>query len=301
MDQVKLRRPVGRAAARPPKPPLSELPRITAPDLRQDTPAAGQVRVLANPTDAHGVYADPYAWELALKCIQAMRPHVITWGNDAMDCGVISTYSKVGELPSISAELEDEQRRRRELLSAAPRAELWWIADNHVIERWVRYMHNRAPELADVDAFRFHNLIGFPREKIVEEYLAGDTLRVIHGTYVKKSPGASVLAHILDDPLNRRERITRSVMMGHVHRFAHVSLDNGIEGLECGCLQNLRPEYLRSQRLAANWCHGLGFARYGAGWSQIVPARFFVRGSHLVCRLEGQEHRVKITSRYSGL
>jgi hypothetical protein len=258
--------------------------------------------VLANPTDGHGVYADPYAWELALKAIEVMRPDVVIWGNDAMDCGTISRYSKVGKLPSLSEELEDEQRRRAALMQAAGRrAQMWWLSDNHLLERYTRYLYDNAGELADVEAFAFHNFIDFPQDRIVEEFLAGNTLRVIHGTYVRKQPGASVLAHILDDPLNRRHRITRSVMMGHVHRFAHVSLDNGVEGLECGCLQNLRPEYLKTQRLASNWSHGLGFARYGADWSEIIPARFFVQGGRLVTHVDGHRLSVKIGRGYSGL
>jgi len=276
------------------------LPHVRAPGDWTDMPARGETRLLANPTDVHGVYADPYAWELALKCIALMRPDWVMWGNDAMDMGIISTYSRIGALPDVQEELDDEVRRRRELQHAASGAEMVWVADNHTVERYVRYIFNRAGELASVRQFQFHNLVGFPRERVVETFFAGETLRVIHGQYVQSKPGASVLKHILDDPANRIGRITRSVLMGHTHRFAFVSLDNGVEGLECGCLQNLRPDYLKAQRVSSNWRHGMGFARYGRDWSQIIPAPFFVCGDRLCCRLEGKELSVKIGRDYSG-
>src|SRR3990172_8398315 len=71
-------------------------------------PKAGQTCVVANPTDAHGVYCDPYAWELALKLIEALKPDDITWGNDAVDFGVISNYARISALPTLSEEKRDE-------------------------------------------------------------------------------------------------------------------------------------------------------------------------------------------------
>ena len=263
-------------------------------------PRAGQTCVVANPTDAHGVYCDPYAWELALKLIEALKPDDITWGNDAVDFGVISNYARISALPTLSEEKRDEQRRRQELGQAAPKAKIWWVAGNHDLERYQRYIWNRAGEMADDPDMQFPNYMKLPGGVLIEAFEAGNTLRVIHGTYVRKQPGASVNLEIFDNPLNRKGRLIRSVMSGHVHRFAHVKYDHGIEGLECGCLQNLRPEYLKEQRRASNWSHGIGAARYGRDWSQIIPLPFFARGGYLCAYLEGKEYRVKITEAYSG-
>lgn len=272
-------------------------------ELEDLTPALdpGRTYKLANPTDTHGVYADPYAWELALELIHAWQPDDIIWGNDCMDLGVISTYSKVSRLPDVQDELDDEFRRRRELKSACPSATLWWLADNHVYERYRRYIWKNAPELADMPQFQLEHIVHFPAERIGEAFNAGDTLRVIHGTYVRKWPGQSVLAEIQDNPVHRRGRSVRSIMAGHVHRFGFVALPSGVEGLECGCLQDLRPQYLKEQRVASNWSHGLGFARYGQDWSKVVPdGKFYTRNGHLCARLEGTEYRVKLGKGYSG-
>lgn len=154
--------------------------------------------------------------------------------------------------------------------------------------------------MADIEALALNKVLGVPEDHMVEYFNAGKTLRVIHGTVVRKWPGWSVVAEIFDNPSNRDGRITRSIMMGHVHRFSYVALDNNIEGLECGCLCSLRPEYIEAQRKTTNWSHGMGFAQYGDDWSRIIPARFYTQGDHLLCHLEGAELKVKIGPSYTG-
>lgn len=254
---------------------------------------------LAFPTDTHGCFADPYAWELALEIICGFKPDTIIWGSDAMDFGDISKHARHCRLPTIDEEIKDESVRRRALIAAAPGASLWWLQDNHTTERYDKYIWENIPQMAEVEALQFHHLIDFPESRIISEYCAGETLRVIHGSYIRKHPGWSVLAE-LGAPSNRRGRIVRSVMMGHCHRLAHISLDNGIEGLECGTLQNLSPIYMRNMRRATNWSHGMGLARFGTDWSEIIPARFYLRGDYLRCGVEGREYKVKVGPTYSG-
>jgi len=262
-------------------------------------PVGKEVLMLANPTDAHGLYADPYAWELALKCIELMAPNHITWGNDAMDFETLGEFAPDGPRYSVADELKDEKLKRRALQSAAPDAEVWWVMDNHTYTRYQRFIYRKAPELAEIDELKFHNLVAIDESRLIEAFLAGDTLRVIHGSKIKSLPGESVRAEIADSG-NRRGRVVRSVMVGHNHRFAHVVMDNGIEGLECGCLCDLHPHYKKMKRSWTNWVHGLGFARYSLDWSEIIPARFLKMGGRLVCRLEGQELAVQIGKGYTG-
>ena len=260
----------------------------------------GRTRRLAFPTDCHGVFADPYAWELALEVIHGFQPDTIIWGSDAMDFGTISKHSKHMRLPSIQEELDDEQKRRAELKAAAAGATLWWLQDNHTTSRYYKYLWAKAPELAEVKKLAFEEIIDFPAHRVISEYHAGKTLRVIHGATVRKWPGWSVLDEI-QQPDNRRGRMVHSVICGHVHRFAHVALADGVEGLECGCLMNLCPNYMRDARRRTDWCHGMGLALFGEDWSEIIPVRFFVKGDYLTCRVMGQRHQVRLGKDYSGL
>ena len=231
--------------------------------------------------------------------IEGFKPDILVWGSDAMDMGIISKHARNCKLPSVDDELQDEKKKRSALKQVAPDASMWWLQDNHTTERYSKYVWNNAPKIADLEAVQFHSVIDWPAKRIISEYQAGDTLRVIHGSYVVQAPGASVLKEMMS-PANRRGRIIRSVMSGHVHRWAHISLDNGLEGLECGTLQNLNPQYMRDLRQNTNWSHGMGFAIFGKDWSRIIPARFVVKRSHLTTVVEGQEYRVKLGPSYSG-
>jgi hypothetical protein len=82
--------------------------------------------------------------------------------------------------------------------------------------------------------------------------------------------------------------------MGHVHRRALIEVTKATQeltGIELGCLQNLRPEYLAAEE-TANWQQGfgiiteLGDGQYAPELIKINNGRAFYRGKLFQSRVK---------------
>lgn len=209
-------------------------------------------------SDIHAPDIDKHALDVAIQVGQSLPLTAIIINGDGFDVHSLSQYT-----PSAHKAFRwvDERIEAvkvfillRELFPTTP---IYFLFGNHDI-RPETFLARVAPQLQGV--FTLPQFLGidgldfiFPENNRV---ILGDTL-VKHGEKVRQEAGASVAQEIRDESM--------SVVMGHVHRLAQISVTRGSHrirdeqpwvGVELGCLCNLRPDYLATEKGAANWQHG---------------------------------------------
>jgi hypothetical protein len=234
---------------------------------------------IAFPTDEHIPFHDPIAIALALQIISDFNPSIRVTGSDKMDFYSISKYDKNPERMR-EAGLQDEIDMwhviEREWISAAPDARSIFINGNHE-DRLRRYLWKH-PEIADLRALRFHNVLELDSmgiEYAGSEIIVHDKLVIKHGKRVSRHSGYSAKAELED------EKHSISVMTGHVHRGGshYVTTRRGIvQAHECFCLCRLDPEYVKDP----NWQQGIALATVSEDYLSVELIPFFDEKGHKI-------------------
>ncbi len=227
-------------------------------------------------TDAHGIFVDRHAWELALNITREFKPDVVPVGSDDTDFYTLSKFDKNPERRfTLQDELDFQWQRSMELKDAVdPHWNSAEKPDGHtpVFHPTVFGNHNHRlmkqlwnkPTFFGLRAMEYQNLMGYdvfgfswagnPWDALANlEWSPMPGLVFTHGEKVSQYPGYSVKNQMAS------RFYDASLVMGHCHRGAAtvVSKPDGTQlwGIEGFCLCDLHPEYAKN----TNWTQGIVF------------------------------------------
>lgn len=234
-------------------------------------------------SDLHYPTHDPHAIDVTFQICRAAGIDELIINGDLFDCASLSKYTPAPEqhLRWVS-EREVALKEIVKIRQNFPDIPIKFLVGNHD-ERPIKWINANAVPLQGL--FPLAHWLGIDDPKlniqVVEEnkiMLAEDSLMVKHGTVVSQQSGDSVKKEI--------NRAGCSVIMGHVHRRAWIEItkaEQELTGIELGCLQTLRPDYLPTED-TANWQQGfaiiteLGEGRFSPELIKIDNGTAFYRG-----------------------
>ena len=275
---------------RPIKLELRDRPRVK-PILKQGGWTVGVM------SDIHAPDQDDDALDVAVQVMQAAGVDELALNGDSFDAHSVSKYTVAAHRPMRWVE---ERALAVPVLAMIreefPEIPVHFLYGNHDV-RPVNYISAQAPQLQGL--FDLPTILGitdlgfsFPEGN---RLLIGDSLLIKHGVKVAGEAGDSVKKEVRSHGM--------SVHMGHVHRLAYYGVtrtaqvlrdEQPIFGVEGGCLQNLRPDYLIEEE-TANWQHGVTIYTVhdnGLVIPELVPifgGRAYFRGHQFVSRLAGRK------------
>lgn len=128
-------------------------------------------------SDAHGVYLDPFTWHAFLCACRDLKPDLVIFNGDPIDCPEISRHPKVpGWTVPLQLELDFNREMFRQLrLVLRPDARIVLTNDNHFVDRMASYLTQVAPGLSSLRCLRVDELLG------LEEH---DVALAMGGTFV---------------------------------------------------------------------------------------------------------------------
>jgi predicted phosphodiesterase len=228
-------------------------------------------------SDLHMPFADWPALKLAEAFMQDWDPKYIFYDGDIMDFYGISRFDKN---PSRRFRLNDERRWAMEMLDRhhdmCSGAQQIWLDGNHE-ERIVKYLWERAPELADLQdeetgelLLGIPSLLGLNKRNVQYTSYAGHVnylgFLVTHGNLLSK--------HSSYTAKQMSERHRSSGISGHSHRLGMYNW-TGIKGpqawYENGCLCRMDPDYMHNP----NWQQGFHIGTVVNQKVHVLPGIIF--------------------------
>ena len=184
----------------------------------------------------HHPFQDEKVEKDFLHAAKTQKPDHIVLLGDVVDFYNTSRYIKKGKKFDVQDEIEIAKEFMARLRGLAPRScEIWWVQGNHD-ERPEKYLARNARELQPLKNLEIPQLLGLGQINIhwytQDKELRLDNTLYLHGTRVRKHPGDSAQAHILED-------YHCSLVMGHCHRSADIHIRHNQEwfyGVEAGCM-----------------------------------------------------------------
>ena len=201
--------------------------------------------------DVHYPYEDANAVKIAQAYLADYKPDVLVFIGDIADFYSVSRYDKSpSKKLDIQYELDYTLEKLNEWVELLPDCDFKFITGNHE-QRLARMINSNAAALANMRSLKFGEALDL--ESIGIELIPENkdlfigNLMFIHGSSVRKAPGASVKSHF--------DQYGCSIIMGHVHRLS-VSWTRNKFGqhamIENGTLCDFDCEFVRFP----NWCHG---------------------------------------------
>jgi hypothetical protein len=205
-------------------------------------------------SDFHIPYHDVVALTAALKFLKSWGVDGLYYNGDILDFYQLSRWEKDPRARSFKSELD---QGRKTLAIIAEQLKPKWTGyklGNHE-ERFIPYLRNRAPEIADLDELDLTSILKLKNigiEVIGEKRIAwAGSLPIIHGHEYNKG---------LTEPVNIARgyflRAKGTVMVSHHHRTSeHTETDISekmMTAWSIGCLCGLHPAYMPQNR----WNHG---------------------------------------------
>jgi hypothetical protein len=248
----------------------------------------------AFPTDEHRPFQDDYAIEIALQIVRDFNPDILVTGSDGVDFYNISKFDKnpLRMKTGLQKEITDWQSGQRQWKDAAKNAVVKYIVGNHE-DRLRKYLWQHQ-EISDLDAVQLPNILGLASLGIEWETQKGlDANREVvienkvvikHGGIVRKFSAMSAKAEL------ENERFSISVFTGHTHRGGvfYTRTRNGVvQAVECFCLCDLNPEYVRDP----DWQHGIVLGEVVDGNVAVEPIPFLGTGHNERAIWRGREYR----------
>jgi predicted phosphodiesterase len=200
-------------------------------------------------SDLHIPYHHPGAVDLLIAVIQAWRPERIIYNGDLLDFYSVSSHDKNPDRlrnGGLQTEIDTWVNFAQRVAQAAPSGCLYdFVPGNHE-DRLRRWMWKNEG-LHGLRALELPTLLGLPELGITynahEVLLAGGSLAVKHGHFVRKFSGQSAKAEL------EGEHYALSTITGHTHRLGNIYVrvrDQIVGAWENGCLCELHPEYVRN-------------------------------------------------------
>jgi predicted phosphodiesterase len=249
--------------------------------------------------DIHAPDHDPHALDVLIQIAQALGIDRLILNGDSFDVHALSKYTLAAHRPF---RWVDERAEALPVLAMIreefPETPIDFIYGNHDV-RPLSFITAQAPQLQGL--FDLPTLLGitdldfrFPEGNRV---ILGDKVLVKHGVKVAQGAGESVKKEVIAHGM--------SVHMGHVHRLSFAGTtrtaqmlngEQAIFGVEGGCVQNLRPDYLPPEE-TANWQQGATvYTLHDSG--MVVPELVPVHSGHAYFR--GMEFRSRLLSEHPG-
>lgn len=234
-----------------------------------------------NISDLHIPYHDPFAWQLTLNIVKAVKPTKINILGDALDFYQLSTFDKDPkqlENGRLQEDFDQWFRMVRELQRHAPETcEYTYLPGNHE-DRLRRYL-NRNPELYGLRALELPSLMRLDDLGIVyheaEIEIVPGLLVGKHGDVVRKDSAFSAKGEL------EREKYAISTITGHTHRLGtHYARTRNrvVKAHENGCLCQLNPEYVKNP----NWQQGFTMTtHFGGELFHVEDIPFFNTREHI--------------------
>jgi predicted phosphodiesterase len=255
--------------------PFEDLPKS---DKKERKPYVVSGKRILFLSDIHIPYHDEEALALALQYGKEKDADCIYLNGDILDFYHGSTFEKDPKKRRIKEELDAARDFLAILRREFPKAEIVYKVGNHE-ERYWRYMRVKAPELCDIQAFSFAELMQF--EKFNVQLVDGRTksniasLSAFHGHEF----GGSVFS-----PVNVARglylRTKASSICGHSHQTSeHTERDVNGKIVTCwsvGCLSELSPEYAPYNK----W--NLGFAFIEVNGDQFKVNNFRISNGRIL-------------------
>lgn len=232
--------------------------------------------------DIHVPFHDDYVCRMVGDFLREIHPDALVFLGDYLDFYGLSNFKKD---PDRIGRLQEEIDEGWDLLDDMTyklTRDRHYTMGNHC-DRLRRYLWENAPELSNLDALTFDNLLRL-KDNHFEVYDYGETVsfgdvNFAHGHRVSKHSGRTAQFHI--------EEYGTSVVVGHSHRQGVYKLRNlgqDITAIEAGHLTNSDPEYKKQP--VPNWQKGLCLIwiddETGEFWHDLISIknqRFSYNGS----------------------
>jgi len=228
-----------------------------------------KVRKVAFVSDIHAPYHDPSAVELTLKILTDVKPDVLFFGGDIVDCYAVSDFDRD---PQRVARFQDEFDCATDIMAKMRRTAKsgLFLPGNHC-RRWERFIH-RHPELSSLRNSTISEQLQLRKLGIGllthgEDYKIGD-LFYMHGD---ESAGGGVFparSFYLKEQGN--------CIFGHWHKmqvFYNRLKDGTTHGsFANGCLCLLKQEYVKG---TTQWQQGFSIIHYYGEKFRVEQVCFF--------------------------
>jgi predicted phosphodiesterase len=234
--------------------PFEDLPKSDKKERRPFVVNAERILFLS---DVHIPYHDEEALRIALQYGKERDADCIYLNGDVVDFYHGSDFERDPKKRRIREELIAAREFLAILRREFPRAQIIYKIGNHE-ERYWRYMRVKAPELCDIEAFSFAELMQF--DKFNVQMIDGRTkaniesLSAFHGHEFGKSTFSPV-----NVARGLYMRAKSSAICGHSHQTSeHTERDVNGKITTCwsvGCLCELSPDYAPYNK----WNHGFAF------------------------------------------
>jgi hypothetical protein len=201
---------------------------------------------------------DPAVWAVMEKMLGHIKPDILFWGGDIVDCYAPSRYDKIPRLATPEAFREEIAYSRNKIQLAReilPDSRFIWLTGNHEL-RLPRSVATNAPWLID----NFQNIETLLELKSLETEFVEDgfqigKLRHYHG---HNNPGSGRV----NIAKTKFDRLLTSFIFGHHHKFS-MWVQRDQDGSYYGAFGNGTAQYL-STDYAPNpdWTHGFSVVQY---------------------------------------
>jgi hypothetical protein len=226
-------------------------------------------------SDIHFPAHEVATWNLTLRLLKKINPHVIWLGGDIFDMLPVASYAKDPQKAlRLQEDLDIGSVQLRRLRRAFPRSTIYFKEGNHET-RLTRFLLSRAAELTGLRKLQLKHLLDLDDLDIQwigneEQFRIGE-LWHMHGNEI---PVGSVYP-----ARNLYLKIGVNVIFGHYHRESKY-LDRAMDKKSHGawgnsCMQTFDPEYLFHNQ----WTHGFHVIEYNRfGRFRVEPFTFFQLG-----------------------
>lgn len=211
--------------------------------------------------DLHVPYHDVRAVNMVIEHALNRKINTILIDGDALDCYQLSRFVRDPRSRSLSGEIWQFIEFLNILQSTFPGIKIVWKLGNHE-ERLETYLRIKAPELLDMEEYKFEEIIkirGIEGVKVIgnQQIIQIGRLPVLHGHEFQMKGS---------NPVNPARglflKTLTSAITAHHHRSSsHSELDikeKLMSWWSIGCLCGLHPEYARLNK----WNHGFAYYEF---------------------------------------
>lgn len=242
--------------------------------------------------DTHTPYEDKRAWQLMLKIIQYVKPHLVVSLGDLADFHAVSGHGgEFGRKAALETEEKALKARAGDLLSAHGKAGFVWIEGNHE-QRLKRYFAQNAPAVEKYCPSYADLVLGS------DVFLAKRDRTVDYRSHIDigKVRFAHDFGHSGSNSLQQSlATVGGNCVFGHTHRLGVVygGNDRGERhfAMSCGWLGDRNAITYMNKSQTAAWQTGCGLvtmdSKTGEAWATPIP---FIRNRAVVL---GTEIRIK--------
>jgi predicted phosphodiesterase len=239
-------------------------------------------------SDIHAPYHDPAAIKLAQTITAAVKPDIMFFGGDIVDCYAVSDFDRD---PQRVVRFQDELDSAMQVMAGFRRhaKSAFFLPGNHE-RRWQRFI-NRHPEISSLRDAEMGELLKLKAQKIQllehgRDFKIGE-LFYMHGDEVSGGGVFPARGVYLKEQGN--------VVFGHYHR-AQVFYNRLKDGTTHGsfanpCLCSLKQEYIKG---TTQWQQGLSVITYYGAKFRVDQIVFFSDKKKLYGAYEGKLFETKL-------